>query len=308
MKAGMNRLYAILILCVATLTSMGQKLVAEAPSQVAVGEQFRLTYTVNSQNVSGFHIGTIPEGLEILIGPSTSSQSSFQIINGHTTSTSSITYTYILCAGKNGTFDIPAAQISVDGKKIASNTLRIHVTGTSNGGNNQQSNRGGNNQMRDADSQISGSDLFIKVSANKKHVYEQEPILLTYKVYTLVNLTQLDGKMPDLNGLYTQEIELPQQKSFKVENINGRSYKTVTIRQYVMFPQKTGKLEIPSITFNGIVLQHNRNVDPFEAFFNGGSGYIEVKKKIKAPELVLDVSPLPTRPTDFSGGVGRFNI
>ena len=75
-----------------------------------------------------------------------------------------------------------------------------------------------------------------------------------------------------------------------------------------MFPQQSGKLEIPSITFNGIVMQQNRNVDPFEAFFNGGSGYIEVKKQIVAPGITIDVDPLPARPANFSGGVGLFNI
>ena len=75
-----------------------------------------------------------------------------------------------------------------------------------------------------------------------------------------------------------------------------------------MFPQITGKLQIPSITFNGIVVQRNRNVDPFEAFFNGGSGYVEVKKAINAPGIDIQVDPLPERPVGFSGGVGKFSI
>lgn len=162
--------------------------------------------------------------------------------------------------------------------------------------------------MRAAGSRISGADLFIKVSANKRRVHEQEPVLLTYKVYTLVDLTSLNGKMPDLKGFHTQEVQLPQQKSFKVETFNGRPYRTVTWSQYVMFPQVTGKLDIPSITFDGVVVQQNRNVDPFEAFFNGGSGYVEVKKIIKAPGLSIQVDPLPARPANFSGGVGRLNI
>ena len=107
--------------------------------------------------------------------------------------------------------------------------------------------------MRAAGSRISGNDLFIKVSANKRRVHEQEPVLLTYKVYTLVDLTQLEGKMPDLTGFHTQEVPLPQQKSFHVENVNGRNYRCVTWSQYVMYPQMTGQLEIPSITFKGIV-------------------------------------------------------
>jgi hypothetical protein len=294
------------------VTAVAQTLTASAPTHVAVGEQFRLSYKVNTQNVSGFRAGNIPDAFEVLMGPSTSSQSSFQIVNGRTTQSSSITYTYILVATKNGSFTIPAAHITAEGNSISSQPLKITVSGTA---QNSQSQQGSSRQqqpsqerMRAAGSPISGSDLFIKVSANKRRVHEQEPILLTYKVYTLVDLTQLEGKMPDLKGFHTQEVSLPQQKSFKIENFNGRPYRTVTWSQYVMFPQITGKLTIPSITFNGIVVQQNRNIDPFEAFFNGGSGYVEVKKQIQAPSVDIQVDPLPQRPSDFSGGVGKFNI
>ena len=290
-----------------------QTLTGSAPSHVAVGEQFRLTYTVNTQNATDFRAGDIPGELEVLIGPNRSMQSSYQMINGHTSSSSSITYTYIVCATKNGSFTIPPAHVVVGGKTIASNTLNIKVSGSpqagaGSGGSPRQHRQDEQGEIRDAGSQISGSDLFIKVSANKKRVYEQEPILLTYKVYTLVGLTSLRGDMPDLKSFYTQEVSLPSQKSFSIETFNGRPYRTTTWSQYVMFPQMTGKLQIPSITFEGIVVQQNRNIDPFEAFFNGGSGYIEVKKKIIAPGIDIEVDPLPERPVGFSGGVGHFTV
>lgn len=288
-----------------------QRFIVNAPSHVSVGENFRLTYTVNTQNAKDFRIGNIPEALEVITGPYTSSQSSFQMVNGHTSSTSSITYTFILCASKNGVFTISPAHINVNGKRIASNAVKIRVSGQSqnNGGAPRMHDESADEpRLRDAGTPISGRDLFIKVSANKRRVHEQEPVLLTYKVYTLVDLTQLEGKMPDLTGFHTQEIPLPQQKSFHIERVNGRPYRCVTWSQYVMYPQMTGKLEIPSITFNGTVIQQNRNVDPFEAFLNGGSGYIEVKRAIKAPGMTIQVDPLPKRPNNFSGGVGKFNI
>ncbi len=294
------------------VVAQAQTLTANAPSHVAVGEQFRLTYTVNTQDASNFRAGSIPDAIEVLMGPSTSSQSSFQMVNGHTSQSSSITFTYICVALKNGTFTIPPAHITAKGNTITSSPLKITVSGQARsqqgGGSGSQRQREEEPELRAAGSKISGSDLYIKVSANKKRVHEQEPILLTYKVYTLVALTQLEGKMPDLNGFHTQEVPLPQQKSYKVENVNGRPYQTVTWSQYVMFPQITGKLKIPSLTFNGIVVQENRSVDPFEAFFNGGSGYVEVKKQIVAPGIEIQVDPLPERPANFSGGVGRFNI
>ena len=295
------------------LSLLSQTLTGSAPSHVSVGEQFRLTYTVNTQNATDFRAGDIPGELEVLIGPNRSMQSSYQMINGHTSSSSSITYTYIVCATKNGTFTIPPAHVVVGGKTIASNTLNIKVSGSpqassGSSGSPRQHRQDEQGEIRDAGSQISGSDLFIKVSANKKRVYEQEPILLTYKVYTLVGLTSLRGDMPDLKSFYTQEVSLPTQKSFSIETFNGRPYRTTTWSQYVMFPQMTGKLQIPSITFEGIVVQQNRNIDPFEAFFNGGSGYIEVKKKIVAPGIDIEVVPLPERPAGFSGGVGHFTV
>lgn len=307
----MKRYLLVLPLLFITWMVNAQTLTANAPSQVQNGENFRLTYTVNTSNASDFRIGDIPEALEIITGPYTSQQSNFQMVNGHTSSSSSITYTFILCANKNGSYTIPAAHVHANGKTISSNPLKVTVSGhaaSTGAAPKMHDDNDDRPQMRSAGSPISGSDLFIKVSANKQRVHEQEPILLTYKVYTLVDLTQLEGKMPDLTGFHSQEVKMPQQKTFHIENVNGRNYRCVTWSQYVMYPQMTGDLEIPSITFNGTVIQQNRNVDPFEAFLNGGSGYVEVKRSIKAPGLKIHVDPLPKRPDNFSGGVGKFNI
>ena len=289
-----------------------QHISVSAPSHVAAGENFRVAYTINTSDVEEFRMGGVQEGLEVIAGPYTSSQSSYQMINGHTSSSSSVTITYTLYAAKNGSFTIGASHAVVGGKRLSSRPVKIQVSGHAQRTNGAPNMHGQDSydqpHMRSAGSAISGSDLFIKVSASKKRVHEQEPILLTYKVYTQVDLTQLEGKMPDLKGFHTQEVPLPQQKTFHTETVNGRPYKCVTWSQYVMYPQMTGRLEIPSITFKGIVVQQNRNVDPMEAFFNGGSGYVEVKKDIKAPGITLQVDPLPQRPANFSGGVGKFNI
>ena len=307
-----TRRYFLLILqlTVACLAASAQSLTVNAPSHVEAGENFRLTYTVNTQDAQDFRIGNVPEGLEIITGPYTSSQSTYQMVNGHTSSSSSITYTFIICALKNGTYTIPAAHVHAGGKSIASQPVKVTVSGqaANNGGAPKMHEDNDGHQMRQAGSAITGNDLFIKVSANKRRVHEQEPILLSYKVYTLVDLISLEGKMPDLTGFHSQEIASSQQPSYHVEQVNGRNYRCVTWKQYVMYPQMTGELEIPSITFEGVVVQQNRAVDPFEAFFNGGSGYVEVKRSIKAPGLKIQVDPLPNRPANFSGGVGKFNI
>lgn len=295
-----------MILAVGQVKADNIRFVADAADVVVSGDQVRLVFTVNSQDIKDFRAPSI-KGFDVLMGPSRSQQSSIQIINGKRTSSSSTAFTYILMAGNPGTYTIPSASVEVNGKKVFSNTLTIKVLpqdqpskGGGNGG-------GSSSRSQAAGSRITANDLFITATASKTTVHEQEAILLTYKVYTLVNLRQLYGKMPDLKGFHTQEVELPQQKTFTLEHYKGRNYNTTIWSQYVLFPQQTGKLEIPSITFDGVIAQQTASDDPFDAFFNGG-GYVEVKKKITTPKLVINVQPLPAKPAGFSGAVGEFKL
>ena len=305
-------IFSILVALVC-LSAGAQTVKVNVPDEVAVGDNFRLMYTVSPNEVKEFRIGKIPSELELIAGPYESQQSSFQVINGHSTSSSSITYTYVLSANKKGTFTIPAATVWLSGDKTI-RSKKCTVRAVAGSANPSQGAQARGRRQRNVQSEkfagdaITSKDLFIKVSTNKKRVYEQEPIVLTYKVYTAVDLTQLDIKMPDVAGFLTEEIELSRNKSFHLENVGGRMYKCVTWSKYLLYPQKTGELKVPSLTFNAMVLQRDRNVDPFEAFFNGGSGYIEVKKKITAPGVTLHVDPLPERPENFSGAVGKFDI
>lgn len=285
------------------------RFVAEAADVVVSGDQVRLVFTVNSQDIKDFRAPSI-KGFDVLMGPSRSQQSSIQIINGKRTSNSSTAFTYILLAGSPGTYTIPAASVEVNGEKVFSNAISIKVLPQDQTSGNSGNNGGGSassSRSQAAGSRISANDLFITATASKTTVHEQEAILLTYKVYTVVNLRQLYGKMPDLKGFHTQEVELPQQKTFTLEHYKGRNYNTTVWSQYVLFPQQTGKLEIPSITFDGVVAQQTASDDPFDAFFNGG-GYVEVKKKITTPKVVINVQPLPAKPAGFSGAVGEFKL
>ena len=280
---------------------------ADAPEVVVSGDQFRLTFTVNSQKVKDFLAPSV-QGFDVLMGPSRSQQSSTQIINGKVSSSRSITYTYILQANDEGSFNIPAASIVVEGEKYFSNALTIKVLPQEKEDGNTSSNGGGQSSRGQiAGSRITDKELFITATASKTNVYEQEAILLTYKVYTQVNLTHLPYEMPDLKGFHVQQVDLPQQKQFTLEHYKGRNYNTTVWSQYVLFPQQTGTLEIPSITFEGIVAQRTMSDDPFDAFFNGG-GYVEVKKKIVTPKIKINVKRLPAKPEGYSGAVGTFDM
>ena len=100
--------------------------VASAPDVVVVGDQFRLSYTVTTQKVKDFRAPSI-KGFDVLMGPSRSEQSSTQIVNGSVSSTSSITFTYILMANTAGEFTVPGASIVAEGNQMISNSVKIKV-------------------------------------------------------------------------------------------------------------------------------------------------------------------------------------
>lgn len=290
----------------------------QAPSEVIQGDRFRVAYVVNTSDVDDFHINGF-EGLVELYGPSRSQSSSFSIVNGKTTSSSSVTFTYTVTTDKPGTFRIPAATVTSGGKTVKSASPQITVlpggSGSSGNGGQAGSNAQAHSQQADrmrtqnVGDRIGAKDLFIAVTASKKRVFEQEAVLLTYKLYTLVNISELMGKMPELDGFHVQEIARQRQPELKMEHYNGKNYGTVVWSQYVVFPQQTGELKIPEIKYEATVIQQNRSADPFDIFFGGGSMTQEVKKTVMAPAVVLHVDPLPTpKPANYSGAVGKFSI
>ena len=300
----MRKIILLLICIISVLGAWADdkiSFVTEAPEVVVSGDQFRLTFTVNTQKVRDFRAPNI-KGFEVLMGPSRSTQYS----NYNGVVTNSITFTYILMADKEGEYTIPGASIVADGNPYVSNSVKVKVLPPDQS-SNQGNNRGSTSRNQTSNGQISNKELFITATASKTNVYEQEAFLLTYKIYTQVNLTGLDGDMPDLKGFHTQEVELPRQKQWKLEHYNGRNYNTTVYSQYVLFPQQSGKLEIPSITFEGVVTEIVPSNDPFD-FFNGGSRR-DIKKNIVTPQLTINVKELPdNKPTNFSGGVGVFTM
>lgn len=282
---------------------------ASAPDAVVVGEQFRLTYTITTHKVKDFHVPSI-KGFDVLMGPSRSQYSSTQIVNGSVSSVNSITFTYTLLGNTPGEFTVPGATIVADGNQMVSNSVKIKVLPQdqgSGGGSGQESD---GNIHSSSGTGVSNQDLFITATASKTNVYEQEAFLLTYKIYTRESNLQLNNaKLPDFKGFHSQEIEMNSNARWTTEHYKGRNYYTTVFRQFVLFPQQSGKLYIDPAQFQMTVGKPVQSADPFDAFFNGGSSVIEIKKSIATPKIAINVNPLPAgKPADFSGGVGEFNI
>ena len=301
----MKKLIIILMALIAYSTQMLADKVSFTDA-VVVGDQFRLSYTVTTQKVKDFRAPSI-KGFDVLMGPSRSQQSNTQIVNGNVTSTSSITFTYILMANNAGEYTIPGASIIADGDQMVSNSVRIKVLPQDQGGSNSSSS---SSTHSSSGTGVSNQDLFITASASKTNVYEQEAFVLTYKIYTRESNLQLNNaKLPDFKGFHSQEIEMTTNARWTPEHYQGRNYYTTVYRQFVLFPQQSGKLYIDPAQFQMTVGKPVQSDDPFDAFFNGGSNVIEIKKSISTPKIAINVNPLPAgKPADFSGGVGEFNI
>lgn len=310
-------LLSLLFFALTTLHSLAQSFTAKVEP---VSGYYRLTFTVTSSNASGFTPPSLA-AFEVLSGPSTSTFSSYQMVNGHTSHSETTSYTYILSPKKSGQVTIGAASIRVDGRTLHSRPISLNAQagskapsaqGRGTNAPSQGSEDTGLDEVQQIGSAVTNRDLFIDVTPSRTKVREQEAVLLTYRIHSRLGVglanTQLTTK-PDFKGLISQEIPLPgNQIQTTIERLNGATYRTGIILQYVIFPQQSGKLEIPSITFDCTVVQQDHSMDLADAFFNGGGSIgVQVKRTVPVTSIQVDALPQP-KPADFSGAVGKFSI
>ena len=297
---------------IAAVFSQDAVLTAEAPRTVVQGSRFQLTYKVNVEG-SDLRVPDLPD-FQILMGPQTSTSTKLEIINGNVSRSAEYSYTYILRADKTGTFEIPAGSIIVKGKRLESNKLTIQVIPTdvsnTNQGQQQQQSQSGTQQTQ-VDAALSDEDLFVTVTANKTEAYQDEPILLTTRIYTRVNLESIsDRKDPDLKNFMVEELMTQNSIQWDVQNVNGKTYNTGILNQRVLYPQTSGKIYIEPVSIEFMVRQKQAR-QSYSIFDNFFDNYRTVKKRVNSKGLNINVKPLPTpRPSSFSGVVGdiEFNV
>lgn len=284
---------------------------ASAPNTVIMDKPFQLRYTINASGGKDFRAPDIND-FEVLAGPFESRSSSYQIINGNASSSVTITYTYTLQPRATGTFTIPSASIQIKGEKYTSNGVSIKVLPADEDAPAQQGGQqqGGNQQRpSSAGANISKESIFIRSILSKSAVYENEPVLLTYKIYTTNDIIQYSNKsMSDFSGFMKQEVEQAPNKQLAYENYNGKNYMTAVLYEVLLYPQKDGSLTIDKADFETIIrIQSNRQVRSiFDDFFDS---YTNVNKQVTAPAVRIQVKKLPEgKPVDYSGFVGSLSL
>jgi hypothetical protein len=272
----------------------------EAPPVVELGEQFRLSFTVNArgQNLKLPELGDF----DLLMGPSTSQSTSYQIINGVSSQSVSFSYLYVLRAKKEGKFTVNPATITVDGKEYTSNSRSIEVVKGS-----AKPSGGGTSEPTSTPGSVPKNDLFVKVNVDRSSVFKGEHLMATIKIYSKVNLNGFeDVSLPNFEGFWAQDIELPQQISLQRETYNGEIYNVGVLKKTLLFPQQTGAIRIGPVKIDCIVQQRvKRQQSFFDDFFDS---FASVKATITSDPLTINVNPLPAGPSNFSGAVGRFDV
>ena len=253
-----------------------------------VGEQILIKFTVNAK-AKDFKSPNF-QGLRILSGPNSSSSSSYSFVNGESKSEITTTYSYYVSASKEGNYTISSASVNANKKTISSNPLTIKVVK----GKKQE-----NNNIE--------KNLFITVNTTKKNIIVGEQIIVSYKLHTRLELENTElSQLPNLNGFWKKDLE--SSSRFKREVIEGIPYNTAIIKKTVLTAQKSGKLEIDPIKVTcsiRITNQRNRR-DPFANFFNT---YNVKEEIISSKKITINVKDLPgPKPSNFSGGVGNFEI
>jgi hypothetical protein len=278
--------------------------------QVGADEQFILTYTLNA-NGANFRGPNLNE-FQVLSGPNQSSNIS--MMNG--SYSQSISFSYYLIPKHEGKINIGPASILCNNKQLQSKNISIEVvkgSGTSAAQPNNPQNKNRNSKTQEYDL---GNNLFVRAVASKSRVYEGEAIVVTYKIYTRVNIVDFGvNKIPTFEGFWSEEIASNRNVELHQENIDGLQYQVGEIKKCVLIPQRKGSLTIDPMSLDIVtrIKTQNRNNDFWDQFFGGGSmfgGHQDVKVNVKSKPLKIDVMPLPTvgKPADFTGAVGDFSF
>ncbi|HEY5499147.1 MAG TPA: BatD family protein [Bacteroidales bacterium] len=307
-----NKLLLVFVWMFTCLSSViyaadGVTFTADAPRTVVMGQNFNIVYTSNTET-KDLRIAEF-NNFEILSGPFTSTMSSTSIVNGQYSSSTTFRFTYVLAPQKIGTFNIPAATATIKGSKYSSNILTIKVLPEDKSGSSNSQSSQSSESAASSSQSVSSDQIFIRVIPSKSNVTEQEGLVLTYKIYTKVDISGFENiKFPELVGFMSQDIDLGQQQ-WGLENYNGSNYRTAVLKKTIVFPQKSGTITINKGTFDVVARIRNSNARSRSIFEDFFETYTDVKKKISSNSLNIQVSPLPSgKPKDFCGVSGNLTM
>ncbi len=258
--------------------------------KLGVNERLRVDFTMNKDG-DNF---TPPafENFKVVMGPSQSISSSW--INGKRSF--SKTYTYILLPTARGNFTIQQATIEIAGETYKTIPRTVEVTAAVDRPNGEKT----------ADD-VADESLHLVAEVSKENPYLNEAVTVVYKLYvspdiSVTNYRPLDN--PTYNNFWSQDIPVTKHTA-QNGTYEGKPFRYVVLKRVVLYPQKSGQLDIEPLSLEIFV-----DVPTNRRDFFGGRIYTQTSKTVSAGNRTINVKPLPEegKPADFNGAVGDFQF
>jgi hypothetical protein len=281
----------ILFLLVTSFASGQVKFDARvSKNKLGVNERLRVDFVMN-QDGDNFNPPSFA-GFTVVGGPNQSVSNSW--INGKRSFKK--TYTYFLAPKKRGNFTISQATINIDGETYKTTPVKIQVTAAV-------------DIPKDPNdpNYLASQKIHLVAEVSKTNPYLNEAITVVYKLYVspsiaVDNWNEIDT--PRYNDFWSQNINTQGQK---VQNgtFRGEDYRYLVLRKTVLYPQKTGKLNIEPLTLDISMRVPSKRRDIF-----GSLLMTRVNKTVSAGNKTINVKALPEigKPIDFTGAVGSFSL
>lgn len=302
---GMMRLLKKIFLTLVFLFSFGAvwaqnvDFTVKVPSPVAVGKMFKVEFSLNEQPES---VPVMPQidGLEVVAGPVIANRVQSEYSGGKLRTVAQYLYTYTMVGRKEGVYTIPSVSVVVDGKTFKTKSTHIDVVAES-------------ESQTPGSSTVGPNDLILRAIVDKTEVYKGEPVRVMVKLFakSVALADYAIAKLPSFNGFWTQELDT-RQYGWQREKYNSQVYQTRVVREYLLYPQQSGTLQIDQFNYElmlRVILEQRQSSNLIEEFMGGMHMTENVIVNVSSPPVKITVSEWPAgAPVDFKGAVGNFNM
>ncbi|OEY72159.1 BatD family protein [Salegentibacter salarius] len=257
--------------------------------KLGVNERLRVDFEMN-QDGDNFRPPSF-DGFTVVGGPNQAVSNRW--INGDRTY--SKTYSYYLQPNSRGRKTIAQAEITVDDKIYKTTPVDVEVTAAV-----EKPTDGDDSEL------IASDNLHLVAEVSDATPYLNEGITVVYKLYvspriSVSNFREVDS--PKFSDFWSQNIEIRELRPENGE-YRGEPYRYVVLKKAVLYPQKTGELELEPLTLSVSVDVPSDRRDIF-----GSRIYKTINKTVAAGTRTIDVKPLPDgKPAGFTGAVGKFSM
>lgn len=284
-------LHITIFILVATLASAQVKFEAKvSKTKLGVNERLRIDFEMNKDG-DNFNPPSF-NGFTVIGGPNQSVSNSW--ING--VRTYKKTYSYFLAPKSRGNFTIGQATIEIEGEIYKTTPVKIEITAAI-------------DKPKDPNDPdyVASNNIHLVAEVSNSNPYLNEAITVVYKLYVapttgVDNWREID--IPRYDDFWSQNIDTKGQR---VQNgtYQGEDYRYLVLRKTVLYPQRTGKLNIEPLSLNVSVQVPTNRRDIF-----GSRLMTRVNRTVSAGNRTINVKPLPSvgKPADFSGAVGDFSF